>query len=151
MPLVVGDSGSCVTDVVVGCWVPAVFCVRVDVGFGRREQILSEHRLRYRRDSDARCEDVDTRARRADYGIASEEPRGHQWLRCAIWAASNPALLALEWAVLKQPVHQCFFFLSLLPSLSAFLVSFCRYTTKYDRLTFHLCVFFSWELPRLDL
>jgi hypothetical protein len=30
-----------------------VFCVRVDVGFGRREQILSEHRLRYRRDSDA--------------------------------------------------------------------------------------------------
>jgi hypothetical protein len=35
--------------------------VRVDVGFGRREQILSEHRLLYRRDSDATDAKTSTR------------------------------------------------------------------------------------------
>ena len=58
------------------------------------------------------------RRHRADYGIASEEPRGYQVAAVCDLGCFKPSTRA----VLKQPVHQCFFFLSLLPSLSAFLV-----------------------------
>src|SRR6185312_17063274 len=74
-----------------------------------------------------------------------KSPVATKWLRCAIWAASNPAL--------EQCSSSRYFFY--FPSLSAFLVSFCRYLTKLQGLTFHLCVFFhgkcrDWVYERGD-
>src|SRR6185312_17015751 len=72
------------------------------------------------------------RRHRADYGIASEEPRGYQVAAVCDLGCFKPSTRA----VLKQPV------LFLLPFPFCF-SCFLLQIYQIRQLTFHLCVFFS--------
>ena len=129
---------SCVSDVLLGA-------CRVDVGFGRREQILSEHRLLYRRDSDATDAKTSTPCRLWHrIGRAPRLPSGcgvrfgllQTQHSSSAQAAGTPMFLLL----VPSPFPFCF---SCFPS-----VDIPPNTTRTD---FPFVRVFSWELPRLDL
>jgi hypothetical protein len=150
MPLVVGDSGSCVSDVVVGC-LPCSVCVWMSV------LVVASRSCR---------------STACGTGATVTQPmrrRRHACSPCRLWhrigRAPRPPVAAVCDLGCFKPSTACSrvgsaqaagtpMFLLLVPSPFTFCFS-CFLLQIYHQilqgLTFHLCVFFSWELPRLDL